>query len=72
MRIKVKVVPGSSQHCLKEENGLYKAYIHSSPEKGKANKELVEMLAEHFEVSKSKVTIVRGASTREKTIEITG
>ncbi len=72
MRIKIKVVPGSSQCCLKEENGLYKAYIHSSPEKGKANKELVGMLAEHFKVNKSRVTIVRGVSSREKTIEIAG
>jgi len=72
MRIKVKVVPSSSRRSVHEENGIFKIRLHSSPEKGKANKELIEMLAEHFKVSKSRVTIVRGASNRAKTIEITG
>jgi uncharacterized protein (TIGR00251 family) len=37
---------------------------------GAANKELVETLAKYFEISKTQITIKRGATSRYKTIEI--
>ena len=33
---------------------------------GRANKRLVEILAEHFKVQKSRITIVRGTKSRNK------
>lgn len=44
--------------------------VTSAPEKGKANKEITERIAEHFGVPKSAVRIVSGASSRKKIIEI--
>jgi len=72
MKIKVKVVPSSSKVCVKEDPAGLKVYLHSSPDKGKANKELIGILAEHFDVSKSRITIVHGATSREKTVAIEG
>ncbi len=37
---------------------------------GRANKRLVEILSEHFNVPKSRITLVRGAKSRDKTVEI--
>jgi len=70
MRINVKAIPSSSKQCIKEEHGIFKVYVHSSPEKGKANQELVAMLAGYFKTSKSKVRIVRGLLSRGKIVEI--
>jgi uncharacterized protein len=37
---------------------------------GRANKRLVEILAEHFKVSKSRITILKGTKTRDKTVQV--
>lgn len=37
---------------------------------GRANKRLLEILSEHFEVAKSRITIVRGARSKDKVVEI--
>jgi len=38
---------------------------------GRANKRLVEILAEHFGIAKSKLVIVSGAKSRDKVLEVT-
>ncbi len=37
---------------------------------GRANKRLLEILVEHFEVPKSRITILKGTKTRNKTIQV--
>ncbi len=37
---------------------------------GRANKRLLEILSEHFNVPKSSITIVRGTRSRDKMVEI--
>ena len=71
MKIRVKVFPSSSRQLVKEENGLYKIYLHASPDKGKANQELIEVLSDHFQASKSKIAILQGTLSRTKVVEIT-
>ena len=72
MRITVKAVPRSSKAGLEENGpGHFKARLTSPPEKGKANAELVELVARHFGVKKSQVAIVSGSKSRDKTVEIT-
>lgn len=44
--------------------------IRSPPEKGKANLELVEKIAKHFGVPKSKVRIVSGKASKKKIVEV--
>jgi uncharacterized protein (TIGR00251 family) len=44
--------------------------IKSKPERGKANKELVEMLASYFRVSKNRVHIISGLKTTKKQVQI--
>lgn len=70
MLINVKVTPKASRNQIKEENGLLKVYLTSAPERGKANKALIDMLARHYDVSKSSVVIIKGTASHHKTVEI--
>jgi hypothetical protein len=71
MIVKIKVIPGApeSQIFVIAPDQL-KVKLVSRPEKGKANKELVELLADHFGVAKSCVRILHGEHSREKSVEI--
>jgi len=71
MRILVKAVPKSSKSLLeKRSDGSFKAWLRSPPEKGKANDELLGLVAGHFGVKKSQVSLAAGGKSREKTIDI--
>ncbi|MEO8440041.1 MAG: DUF167 domain-containing protein [Spartobacteria bacterium] len=51
-------------------NGLWLARLKASPVDGKANKEMIALVAEHFACSKSAVSIKSGAASRLKLVEI--
>ena len=44
--------------------------VHAPPREGKANKALIELLANYFSVPKASVKIIRGQTGRRKLIEI--
>ena len=44
--------------------------INAAPEKGKANAELIAFIAKMLGLSRSSITILRGESSRHKTIRI--
>jgi uncharacterized protein len=44
--------------------------IKSSPERGKANLELVKILSRHFKVEPSMIRIVSGNASRKKIVEV--
>lgn len=66
----VKVYPNASKERVEEDGGMLKVYVCVSPEKGKANKRVCALLAEHFGVRKSAVTIIRGETCRDKLVDI--
>jgi uncharacterized protein (TIGR00251 family) len=69
--IQVKVKPNSRVSLLEEkEDGTWLAQIKSPPVDGKANAELIALLAKHFKCPKSKVWIKSGGSTRIKLVQI--
>ena len=47
-----------------------KVYITAAPVKGKANKELIKLLAKELEISKSEIRILKGEKNKEKVLEI--
>lgn len=51
-------------------DGSFKVKVVAPPEKGRANRELVELLASHFAVKKSCVRIIAGEHGRDKVVEI--
>ena len=71
MKINVKVIPNAKQNKLIEENGGYKVYLTAPAVEGKANRALIEFLAEHFGAKKRQISIIRGEKSRDKVVEIT-
>lgn len=71
MQKKVKVKPNSKLQKIEEQaDGSLTIYLKSPPINGKANEELLKILAEKFDVPKSYIRIKSGLSSRQKVIEI--
>jgi len=69
--IRVKVKPNAREAALEEQqDGTWLARVKAPPVDGKANEALVALIARHFDVRKSRVSIRSGAGTRVKTIDI--
>lgn len=45
-------------------------YVTAPPDKGKANEAMLRLLAKHLGVSASRLRIVRGETSRNKTVQI--
>ena len=73
MILTVKVIPNSRKNSLEGFQGdILKVRIKAAPEKGKANEELIEFLADSLHVPKRDIQIISGHSSRIKKIEIKG
>jgi len=71
MFLTIKIIPRSSRNEIKEmPNGDWRIKLTAPPVDGKANEALIELLAEHFDVSKSKIKIVRGPTSKNKIVDI--
>jgi uncharacterized protein (TIGR00251 family) len=72
--IAIRVIPNASRTRCEERNedGVYKIRIQAVPEKGKANKALVQFLAKQLGVPRNKVTLVSGETARNKRVRIEG
>jgi uncharacterized protein YggU (UPF0235/DUF167 family) len=66
----VKVTTKASGNMVKEEGGRLKAYVTAAPEKGKANKALIELLSAYLKVKKKDIRIIRGEHAQIKTVLI--
>ncbi|HYV20408.1 MAG TPA: DUF167 domain-containing protein [Verrucomicrobiae bacterium] len=67
----MKVKPNARASSLTQESdGTWTARVKSPPVDGKANDELVRLVAGHFRCPKSAVTIKTGATGRTKRIEV--
>ena len=69
--VQIKVKPNSRASLLEQkEDGTWIAQLKSPPVDGKANEELIGLVAKHFRVRKSEVSIKSGGSSRLKLIQI--
>jgi uncharacterized protein (TIGR00251 family) len=69
--LQVRVKPNSRASSLETANdGSWVARVKAPPVDGKANRELVGLIARHFDVGKSRVLIRSGASGRLKRVVI--
>ena len=68
----IQVKPNSRQQELiinSNENSVI-IQVKSPPDKGKANREIIKMLAKILDISSSKITMVAGHTSRTKKIAI--
>lgn len=71
MKIRVKVKPNSRIEAIKQiEHDYYEIKVTVPPEKGKANKRVIEILSKHLKIPKSNITILRGETAKEKLFDI--
>lgn len=71
MKKRIKVKPNSRRQTIVEElDGSLSVHLKSPPVEGKANDELIKLLANKFDLPKSRITIKSGLSSRNKLVEI--
>lgn len=69
--LQVKVKPNARASSLTQaEDGTWLAQLKSPPVDGKANQELIALVAARFGCAKSAVTIRSGASGRMKLVQV--
>jgi len=69
--IEVRVTAGAREHrVVGMENGALIVKCRDAPEKGKANKAVIELLAKHFGVPKRDISIVFGKNIARKLVKI--
>ena len=68
--IQVRVKPGARTSLLEERDGVWQARLKAPPVDGRANAELVSLVAARFGCAKAAVTIRSGRSGRIKLVQI--
>ncbi len=70
--LELRVTPKASRNEIREEEGQIRVYVTTVPENGKANEAVVKLLSKALGVPKSRLTLVRGATSRDKAFRIEG
>ena len=72
MKIRVRVIPNSkTEEVIKERDGFL-VRVKEPAKEGKANKAVIKLLADHFDVSQGSIIIVSGFKNRNKVVEVLG
>jgi len=73
MLLKIHLQPGARRNEIAGRYGdAIKIKIKAPPIEGRANKELIEFLAETLSIKSSDITIKSGLASRQKLVEIAG
>lgn len=71
MIVTVHAKPGARKNALVWlDDNTVKASVTAPPENGKANEAIIDLLAKHYKSAKSRITLLRGATTRIKQFSI--
>lgn len=72
MLIKVKVFPASKEErIIKKKEDSFEVKVKEKPIRGEANKAVIDVLSNFFNIPKNKVKLVKGFKQRNKIFEIT-
>lgn len=70
-RIKLRVIPRAKQNKITtDDDGTVRVHITAAPVDGAANDAVIRALADYFDVPKSQIKIIRGATSRNKVVEL--
>ena len=71
MKVAVIVHPNSKKPRVEKDLlGTLHVYVNQPPLEGRANKAVIETLAEHFQVKKSEILLFSGAKLKYKVFEV--
>lgn len=72
MKIELKVITKAKKESVEKiSENSYKVKVTTPPEKGKANKRVIELLSEELNIKKRNIRIVSGETSGNKIAEIT-
>ena len=66
----IRVTPHARQNKVVECDGVLRVYTTTAPENGRANDAVVKLLAEYFNVPKSRIKIIKGLTSRDKIVTV--
>ena len=70
MKITVRVIPRAKINRIEvQPDGVVRVHTTTAPTDGKATADVIKMLAEYYNVPKTSIKLVRGATTRDKIFE---
>ena len=68
--LELRVTPKASRNAVTLEDGALRVYVTTVPEGGKANAAVQKLLSKALGVPKSRLTLLRGATSRDKVFRI--
>jgi uncharacterized protein len=72
-RLRVRVAPGAKRSEVVGRYGDgWRVRVHAPPERGRANEEVLTLLAETLGVQRPALRLVAGAASRDKVFELHG
>ena len=72
-RLEITVSPGATKTELVGRHGTgWRARVAATPERGRANRALVELLADALGVGRERIAVVAGQTSRRKQVEVEG
>jgi uncharacterized protein YggU (UPF0235/DUF167 family) len=69
-QIAVRVTPRASRDRITQETGVIRAYVTVVPEDGNANQAVTKLLAKALGVAKTRLTLLHGATGRDKVFRL--
>jgi uncharacterized protein (TIGR00251 family) len=72
-RLRLRVAPGARRSEIVGRYGdAWRVRVTAPPDRGRANDEVLQVLAEALDVRRRQVRLVAGASSRDKIVELDG
>ena len=69
--ISVRVTPKARRNEVSvDQDGMLRVHVTVAPEDGKANAAVIKLLAKALGLAKSRLTLIRGAASRDKVFRI--
>ena len=70
MKIRVRVVPRAKKERIEKIDDGLKVYICEPAIEDRANKKLIELLADYFHTKKYNISIILGQKQKDKVVQI--
>jgi uncharacterized protein YggU (UPF0235/DUF167 family) len=69
-RLALKVTPGARSESVAIEDGRLLVKVRAKPQDGAANEAVLSLLADALGIATSRLRLLRGATSREKLVQI--
>ncbi|MFA5158221.1 MAG: DUF167 domain-containing protein [Patescibacteria group bacterium] len=71
MKISIKVIPSAKVEQVQPAlDGSLKVWLRAKPKEGEANRALIKLLSDYYDVPKSQIEIISGLTSRNKVVEV--